>query len=223
MYIPLEYIQLHVHIIHVYIHCMYGNLISFSLFIEGNWCSSFTDFGLFPNSFENEFLSDTPTSSFPPTPISSNGSDPLSPLSPEDQQEINDIVSSFETPLAQPYNTETSFVSPSSFILPSSTLPTPPPPLGKRSCTDVSSRSSSKRTSSSKASLTSRKERKKEQNKTAALRYRQKKRNELDLLLKQEEELETTNKQLKDQVESLTTEITYLKNLWSEVCKAKAQ
>lgn len=73
-----------------------------------------------------------------------------------------------------------------------------------------------------KSSL-SKKERKREQNKTAALRYRERKRREklsADFVV---EGLEATNRALKMEVQSLSNEILYLKNLWAEVSGAKKQ
>lgn len=66
-----------------------------------------------------------------------------------------------------------------------------------------------------------RKDRKRDQNKNAAIRYRNKKREEADVLKKEEEKLAEKNKELNDKVSQLTREITYMKDLISEVCKAK--
>lgn len=68
-----------------------------------------------------------------------------------------------------------------------------------------------------------RKERKKQQNKDAALRYRSKKRGEQDILNEQAAKLEERNKELKEKVDSISREIQYLKDLMSEVRKAKSQ
>ena len=65
--------------------------------------------------------------------------------------------------------------------------------------------------------------RKREQNKDAATRYRVKKRDEHNHLLSECEDLEKSNKQLKDQVGSLSKEIDYLKNLMLEVYKTRLQ
>lgn len=72
-----------------------------------------------------------------------------------------------------------------------------------------------------KAAPTDRKQRKKQQNKDAALRYRQKKKAESKDVEGEYVELETKNKELKDKVDGLTREIGYLKDLMTEVYKAK--
>ena len=74
-----------------------------------------------------------------------------------------------------------------------------------------------------KLSKTAKKERKREQNKQAALRYRQRKRGESEVIEDKREELEALNSDLKQQVKALSTEISYLKNLWREVQIARAQ
>lgn len=66
-----------------------------------------------------------------------------------------------------------------------------------------------------------RKERKKEQNRSAALKYRQKKKYEKGGVDEECEQLEVRNKELKDKVDSISTEINYLKDLLAEVYKAK--
>lgn len=68
---------------------------------------------------------------------------------------------------------------------------------------------------------TKRKERKKHQNRNAATKYRQKKRAELDKICSEEQELEHKNKELKQKVESLSTEIDYLKGLMREILTAR--
>lgn len=72
-------------------------------------------------------------------------------------------------------------------------------------------------------SLAQKKERKKEQNKTAALRYRQRKREEKVGVDGQMAVLEAKNKKLKAEVESLETEVNYLKKLWAEVAQARSR
>lgn len=69
--------------------------------------------------------------------------------------------------------------------------------------------------------ITDKKLRKKIQNKTAALRYRQKKKIEKVTVVDEVQVLEERNTQLKDQVDSISREIKYLKDLMSEVQKAK--
>ena len=64
-------------------------------------------------------------------------------------------------------------------------------------------------------------ERKKQQNKDAALRYRLKKKQEADVISYEVSALEDRNTQLKDTVEQMTREIKYLKDLLSDVYKAK--
>ena len=66
-----------------------------------------------------------------------------------------------------------------------------------------------------------RQERKKQQNKDAALRYRLKKKQEADIISTEVGGLEARNTELKDKVEQMTREIKYLKNLLSDVYKAK--
>lgn len=65
------------------------------------------------------------------------------------------------------------------------------------------------------------KQRKKVQNKNAATRYRVKKRHEKETLQEQELRLSDTNKGLREKVESLQREIKYMKELMSEINKAK--
>lgn len=65
--------------------------------------------------------------------------------------------------------------------------------------------------------------RKREQNKDAATRYRVKKREEQDVMAKELAGLEKDNGELKEQVNSLSKEIEYLKNLMLEVYKTKLQ
>ena len=72
-------------------------------------------------------------------------------------------------------------------------------------------------------SKTAKKERKREQNKQAALRYRQRKRGEVEIVDEKMEELEALNSDLKREVKALSTEISYLKNLWREVETARAR
>lgn len=64
-------------------------------------------------------------------------------------------------------------------------------------------------------------QRKRVQNKDAATRYRIKKRSEQDLLFEEVEKNEKENKNLKDQIASISKEIEYLKNLMVEVYKNK--
>ena len=68
-----------------------------------------------------------------------------------------------------------------------------------------------------------RKLRKKQQNKDAATRYRQKKKQEQDHVNHEVALLEGRNHKLKDQVDQMTREIQYLKNLIEEVYKARSQ
>lgn len=69
--------------------------------------------------------------------------------------------------------------------------------------------------------VTDKKVRKKVQNKNAATRYRVKKRVEKQNLQEQEVELSNKNKGLKEKVESLQREISYMKELMAEIQKAK--
>lgn len=66
-----------------------------------------------------------------------------------------------------------------------------------------------------------RRQRKKEQNKTAATRYRQKKKEEQEMVCTGQEVLEARNAQLKEHVNVLTKELSYLKHLMKEVVKYK--
>ena len=70
---------------------------------------------------------------------------------------------------------------------------------------------------------TAKKERKKEQNKQAAFRYRRRRKGEADVIDDRKDELEALNSDLKNQVNTLSTEIAYLKNLWSEIEATRAQ
>jgi len=72
-----------------------------------------------------------------------------------------------------------------------------------------------------KTSCSDSKQRKKIQNKDAALRYRQKKKAESKSAEVECAELEKKNEELKDKVDGLSREIGYLKDLMSEVYKAK--
>lgn len=65
------------------------------------------------------------------------------------------------------------------------------------------------------------KDRKKVQNKNAATRYRVKKRQEKESLQSQENRMSNKNKTLKEKVESLQREISYMKELMNEIYKAK--
>ncbi|XP_060068583.1 cyclic AMP-dependent transcription factor ATF-4-like [Ylistrum balloti] len=67
----------------------------------------------------------------------------------------------------------------------------------------------------------SKKERKKIQNRNAAIRYREKKRGEKNVIKTDEQLLQETNKKLHDQVDSISREIKYMKDLMTEVFKAK--
>lgn len=66
-----------------------------------------------------------------------------------------------------------------------------------------------------------RKERKKEQNRSAALRYREKKRSEKGGLESECNQLQERNDELREKVDKISHEISYLKNLMAEVYKAK--
>ncbi len=68
-----------------------------------------------------------------------------------------------------------------------------------------------------------RKQRKKLQNKTAASRYRQKKKSEQHVLDDECKVLEERNKELNEQVDSISREIKYLKNLMSEIENARSR
>lgn len=83
------------------------------------------------------------------------------------------------------------------------------------------SRSRAKPYEKPKVKTEEKKQRKMAQNKAAATRYRQKKRQEAELVNNECDELEGKNKTLKDKVEQMTNEIQYLKNLLTEVYKAK--
>ncbi|KAK3592674.1 hypothetical protein CHS0354_015976 [Potamilus streckersoni] len=66
-----------------------------------------------------------------------------------------------------------------------------------------------------------RKEKKKVQNKNAATRYRIKKKAEKEALQTDESKLVEKNKDLREKVESLQREISYMKDLMAEIYKAK--
>lgn len=68
---------------------------------------------------------------------------------------------------------------------------------------------------------TEKRERKKLQNKNAATKYRVKKKEELEVFLKEEDELENKNKELREKYDKIATEIKYLKGLMKEVLKMK--
>ena len=63
--------------------------------------------------------------------------------------------------------------------------------------------------------------RKKAQNRSAALRYRHKKKDELNDIIKVQEDLEEKNQELKGEVQSLSNEIDYLKKLMLDVINAR--
>ncbi|XP_052067927.1 uncharacterized protein LOC127707439 [Mytilus californianus] len=65
------------------------------------------------------------------------------------------------------------------------------------------------------------KERKRIQNRNAAIRYREKKRQERGTIHSDEDVLSDKNKELKTKVEQLVNEISYMKNLLTEVCQAR--
>jgi len=67
----------------------------------------------------------------------------------------------------------------------------------------------------------SKKEKKRIQNKNAAIRYRMKKKMESTQVQSEEDLLLEKNTKLKEQVEQIQREIEYMKNLMSDVCKAK--
>ncbi|OWF38986.1 cyclic AMP-dependent transcription factor ATF-4-like [Mizuhopecten yessoensis] len=67
----------------------------------------------------------------------------------------------------------------------------------------------------------SKKERKKIQNRNAAIRYREKKRGEKLHVNTDEQTLVETNQKLHDKVDSISREIKYMKDLMTEVFKAK--
>jgi len=69
--------------------------------------------------------------------------------------------------------------------------------------------------------LGDRKERKKLQNKNAATRYRQKKKEENTLIDGEIDQLERTNRELKEKEDQMKREIDYLKKLMSDVYKAR--
>lgn len=66
-----------------------------------------------------------------------------------------------------------------------------------------------------------RKQRKKQQNKDAATRYRQKKKAEQDTIQGEYDGLMKRNTELKEQVDQMTREIQYLKDLMADVYRAK--
>lgn len=191
-----------------------------------NFTAPYQDLFEFNPTGPQDLLLDTPSSSFPSSPISSFSTGSSS-LSPPEQQEVNDIISSLQdtaTPDATQHLSSISSTPTSS--PPLSPFPLTPslpqgqspkqviPPTPKRTPQGRGGRKS-------KLSKTDKKERKKEQNKTAAVRYRQKKREELDNLTKQETALLQSNKKLQEEVDSITAEINCLKRLWGQVCQAK--
>jgi cyclic AMP-dependent transcription factor ATF-4 len=76
-------------------------------------------------------------------------------------------------------------------------------------------------TKSSGAKPLDRRQRKKQQNKDAATRYRQKKKAEQDAISAEFDSLMERNTELKEQVDQMTKEIQYLKNLMADVYRAK--
>ena len=93
----------------------------------------------------------------------------------------------------------------------------------KRSDADDSPAASEPKGKRRKLTKTAKKERKREQNKQAALRYRKRKHGEAEEVEDKREELEALNSDLKRQVKALSTEISYLKNLWMEVAAVREQ
>jgi len=87
--------------------------------------------------------------------------------------------------------------------------------------TPYSKSASKQSTPTPKVKTPAQKQRKRVQNKDAATRYRTKKRTEQDLLFEEVDKQEKENKNLKDQVASISKEIEYLKNLMVEVYKTK--
>lgn len=82
-------------------------------------------------------------------------------------------------------------------------------------------RTNSKKVSRKRVTFTAKKERKRDQNKSAALRYRLKKKEEKMESEVQLQELEERNEGLRQTLQGLEAEISYLKRLWSEVDQAK--
>lgn len=169
-----------------------------------NWCETSLDEVPALISFEeataDQFSPLTPPLS--PDDIESILSDPSSPLSDVTSSDIGSV--SMDDPDWLPYESTTPRKQTTSYTK------LRPKPYDKPS------------TSQSKASVPlSKKERKREQNKNAAIRYREKKRAEAEVVTTEERQLEEKNKSLKNKVESMTNEITYLKDLLREVYKAK--
>lgn len=73
----------------------------------------------------------------------------------------------------------------------------------------------------SRPNVEDKRSRKKEQNKNAATRYRQKKKQEIKLIIGEEQELVEKNEKLHGQVKDLQREIGYLKNLMRDLFKVK--
>lgn len=73
----------------------------------------------------------------------------------------------------------------------------------------------------SRPNVEDKRSRKKEQNKNAATRYRQKKKEEIKIILSEEQELAEKNEKLHGQVKDLQREIGYLKNLMRDLFKVK--
>jgi len=94
---------------------------------------------------------------------------------------------------------------------------TPVKPRAKGS----SSRKESRSTPYVKPVEVEKKDRKRVQNKNAATRYREKKRSEKDTMFDQEHKLLDKNKELREKVDSLHREISYMKELMQEIQKAK--
>lgn len=84
-------------------------------------------------------------------------------------------------------------------------------------------RARSKVKNASGSKIIDKKSRKRDQNKLAATRYREKKRGELQAVQEEEDVLVKRNKELLEEVETLSREIKYMKDLMVDVYKAKGQ
>ncbi|XP_077979583.1 uncharacterized protein LOC144434929 [Glandiceps talaboti] len=141
-------------------------------------------------------------------PLSQNSPIPSTPISASLQFPL--ISQQCLTPPVSPSSSTTSFV-----------LST----VTKDKIKDKPKRDPPKRTKSKLKTVggirVDKKSRKRAQNKEAATRYREKKREEANARQSVEDVLEKRNKDLREQVDSITREIKYMKDLMADVYKAK--
>ncbi|XP_077863409.1 uncharacterized protein LOC102805370 [Saccoglossus kowalevskii] len=186
-----------------------------------DWLTEKVDFGSLEFQDDGSLIPDSEFNSqlaeMPPVLVNSEV-DELQELavSPADLELLNSLVVNSEVP-PQPVSPGETSPSPSVVSYTSSEVQ-------EEVISDSPKRSKSKLKTASGTKygkFTDRKSRKRDQNKAAATRYREKKKAEADGIHTEEERLVAKNTSLKEQVDSLTREIQYMKELMVDVYKAK--